>query len=508
MPPMNPFPSRDQTEEERKAIYKSQHRVWLFTFYNIDEQGARLVSFLRNRWESEEIVDYFLGFEKCPTTGTQHCHVGVRFPTPKRYNEVRGLLSDNNLTGWKAPMKGTWEQAKAYAWKEKDEPYLSEEYFSPRFEEKFRSTREQQRAAGSGSRSKRGRPVLTEEQAKMVLSGRADECLRFLDAEEAAQLAPKMKELLSVSPARTYAPLVVWCYGPTRAGKSLFASWTANADHRRSVHFQGADDNVKFWNGYTQQEILVFDEAREANLPFQLFLRIANHLPLIVEVKNAYVHLNSPLIVVTSPLPPWKFWTGTVDQPGHAMDIGQAMRRICVVSQFFPKDPERKLVMSSYPPWKETTAPTLFLSQTDQDVGDLMERHKTKLTRILERSHTLEEIGQKLTPSNEYSVLKQTKISPWRISTPSAGIVALPVLERNFVLKGNQELSADEDAHWSKKIRLPVGMSDENTDEVVKDMHDDKNFMLQYVVDWVWLETATQASLFRHYYADVVFPGY
>lgn len=486
----NPFPDRVNHTDISKLV-KVRVCNWLFTAYNLEEQGTRFLSWLENRFNTGEIKEYFWGVEKCPSTQTQHAHGGIRFATKMRFNVLKQVLEDSNLRAWLSPMNGTWKQAQDYAWKERLPDYPTQDYFNPRFVHGTKKT--------SGDSQNRKQQSFSEELCELILEGRTEEALEQMSATQAVRLAPKIKDALSLTPSRCYMPLVVWLYGPTGTGKSLLGAWLGrNKDIQ--THWQGLEENLKFWNGYTQQEAVVLDEARESSLPFQTFLRIANHAPYQVEVKNSSANLTSPLIIVTSPSPPWSFWKETIDEDGHPMDINQIMRRIGLVVKLMASNHPHRTVQTKKKLWESTpTAPSFnpavsdprvwsegFLQSVVEDVGLLH-------TLLEENSETW-----KWSPSTETQ-------APMILTSVQSTVLRL-VEERIIRLPGNAHALAElnpqseEKLHWKKRIRLPKGMAEEDKDEILNDLGRDKLFRVKFVLEWKHLDDMTRVKLYDHYF--------
>jgi len=105
----------------------------------------------------------------------------------------------------------------------------------------------------------------------------------------------QMREIrqLYLLPRRTQ-PRAIFLQGPTGCGKSLICSILSDL---KPCYFK---NDSKWWCGYEQQEVVVWDEFRRCDAG--LYLNMINHLPFQVETKGGMVHLNSWLFVFTSNL--------------------------------------------------------------------------------------------------------------------------------------------------------------------------------------------------------------
>jgi len=482
-------------------FYKAVSKKWIFTAYDLDEQATKWAHFLRDSFHSGLITDYFWGTEECPTTGTRHMHIGLQFPENKRYTAVKRLLIDHGLHAWLENMKGDWLQAKKYAFK--DQETASEvgwpvKRFECQEKSKFRTTVPQ----SAGSR-KRAAPMLSNESAQLILSGQVLQAIENLSALEAIRAQKYVKEAMEIVPQRALEPVIVWVYGPTQTGKTTFAEWSANKS-QVPVHWQGLEENAKFWNGYVGQEVVVLDEARERNLPFQTFLRLATRAPFQVELKNSYRPMDSPLIFVTAPCPPWHFWTGTVNQRGHVMDIEQVMGRITIVMELLPREsvddllvvPLRFLDGNLIP----GQAPTMISSHTEDTVESAKARFKKNVDAASE--------GQSDLPGFLTSL--STNVAPAQMVEEGRMWKALPVVTRTITMTASscvtQSLEAENDENvqipWAKKVRLPQRLSAQDRMHVLKSLAEDKSYDLKFVVHSRRIKSEAQEVLLRHYYGN------
>lgn len=130
--------------------------------------------------------------------------------------------------------------------------------------------------------------------------------LRFLILAEPYLYKPKLSKRSCI-----------WCYGETGTGKSHFAkTYTDLSD----IYFK--DVESKWWDGYTNQSVVVFDELRADCFKINYMLRLLDDLPLRVEYKGGTVPLRCETIIITSPLNPMEMY-GKCNEK-----IEQLMRRI------------------------------------------------------------------------------------------------------------------------------------------------------------------------------------
>ncbi len=79
--------------------------------------------------------------------------------------------------------------------------------------------------------------------------------------------------------------------------------------------------NLKWWQGYENEDIVLIDDFRRDFCTFHELLRILDRYPYIVQVKYGHRHLNSPYIFIITPHSPY-------DTYSTREDIQQLIRRI------------------------------------------------------------------------------------------------------------------------------------------------------------------------------------
>lgn len=118
---------------------------------------------------------------------------------------------------------------------------------------------------------------------------------------------------------RNFKPKVIWIFGKSGSGKTKYIF-----DRHDPADIWMAPDDIKYFNGYENQKVAVFDDFR-GHCKFNEFLRILDRYPMTANVKGTYKKFNSEIIYVTSirhPSLTWKF----LDEDEEPME--QLMRRI------------------------------------------------------------------------------------------------------------------------------------------------------------------------------------
>lgn len=117
---------------------------------------------------------------------------------------------------------------------------------------------------------------------------------------------------------RSEKPQVWWVWGATGVGKT---KWAVELSPES---FYIKDAGTKWWDGYTQQEVIIIDDFRNWEKGDSDLLRLLDRYPYTAEVKGGHVKINSPTIVITSDRPPEKIW----DSKGY---LAQLRRRVEVM---------------------------------------------------------------------------------------------------------------------------------------------------------------------------------
>ena len=117
------------------------------------------------------------------------------------------------------------------------------------------------------------------------------------DATERALYRNIVKDSLEIRD-QNKKPLVILVFGDAGTGKSRLCS-----NQFKPIDTFITLSNLKWFNGYLQQSICVFEDFRlndwtNASLPY--FLRLIDRYQMTVEVKGSTVQFNSPFIMVNT----------------------------------------------------------------------------------------------------------------------------------------------------------------------------------------------------------------
>lgn len=494
------------TDDGGSQIYKKQSTNWVLTVFDPDRNAVPLVDLLDNLHSSGDLLGYFWGCEECPTTQRLHIHVGLKFPHNWRYNKLTSLLSSAGIDCWKQPMRGTFEEAKAYAFKgfgEEDDRFPIPMHHAVMPPESQRGS-----SSSSDTQSRTKKRRLTEQQATMLLTGDTATLFGQLDPQTVLDNRRAIKESMELVPQRSIAPVVVWIYGATGTGKSTFVEALAQRLNL-SAHWQGTEENANFWNGYHGQEIVVLEEARETTLPFQMFLRLAQNKPYNVNIKTTHRAMDSPLIIVTAPSPPWLFWKGTVNQPGHSMDINQVMRRINVVVEMLSPSESRTHLVDLLRPWEANAVfndpqPQLSL---DQQQAALLFRHVLSGHQGFVPQENILNFGDNFEMPNasECDISLSSMRTVAAVTHPMTKYAALPVVTRTITLTGSlsaQMYLEEAPIHWTETIRMPSGMAEEAQRALIEAVCSERVLTMKFCVRSRSIDQPSQEVMLDHYFDE------
>lgn len=112
-------------------------------------------------------------------------------------------------------------------------------------------------------------------------------------------------------------PSTIWLWGAAGVGKTKLAYDQMPHDE---IYVK---DSTKWWDGYTQQQCILIDDF-DGEWPYRDFLRMLDRYPYQGQYKGGYVHINSPIIIITCEHAPHHFW--------HGNELAQVERRLSIVT--------------------------------------------------------------------------------------------------------------------------------------------------------------------------------
>lgn len=232
-----------------------QCKSWIGTSYE-DSMNMTHVDISYARWQRE----------KCPTTNREHFQFFVHFSRKKRLLGVRSIL------GMTVHVEPSNDPVAAIAYCCKEETRID------------------------GPWEVGMNPHAVKES--VMASLKRQRVVELLEAQptlwRSVKALMEIKNML-LGPRVRGPELVILLTGKTGTGKTKIA--------QRIAEFVGNTyykNNTNWWNGYEQQELIVWDEFRGYDLAEML--SVINYIPHQVQTKGGAVHLNSKAMIFTSNL--------------------------------------------------------------------------------------------------------------------------------------------------------------------------------------------------------------
>jgi hypothetical protein len=116
---------------------------------------------------------------------------------------------------------------------------------------------------------------------------------------------------------------VVWIYGKTGTGKTMYAMNQCGDDCWKS------NKTLEWFDGYSGEKNVLFDEFRSSKCSYEYLLELLDQYTMRVPVKGSHVNWLAENIYITSPYPPEKVYPQTLFDEHNSID--QLMRRITTV---------------------------------------------------------------------------------------------------------------------------------------------------------------------------------
>lgn len=256
---------------------------WCYTLNNYTEDEVKFLKELPCKV-------HYCGYEVGEKKGTPHLQGYIVFNTNKRFSTVKKI---NKRISWKLA-KGNDEDNYIYCFKEKNECININ-------------------LKAQGKRTDLEKVIDLIKQKKTIKEI-ANECPReYIKYHNGIEKLRRLQE-----EDRDFKPYVEWIWGPSESGKTRLI-------REKEKNLWMSLKNLKWWDGYENQEAVVFDDFRKDFCTFHELLRILDRYPYRVEVKGGSVPLNSKRMYITSCYHP-------EDVYNTREDIYQLTRRIDVIT--------------------------------------------------------------------------------------------------------------------------------------------------------------------------------
>ncbi len=172
-----------------------------------------------------------------------------------------------------------------------------------------------------GTRSNPGKRRDTDVAREMVTDGkRLREIIQVVSSYQALRFATELIKFQP--PPKRVPPIIFWLSGSTRTGKTRWAHDRALELRLEVCSIMGIDKSIYF-DPYTDQMFVLFDDFRPTRMPFNMLLNLTDRYPTKVRVMYGFTDWLPEVIVFTCPY--------TIDECFKARcdeDIGQFTARI------------------------------------------------------------------------------------------------------------------------------------------------------------------------------------
>lgn len=278
-----------------------QGRRFVFTLNNYASSDLTSIQEFAN---SEDCVYLCYGLEEAPTTGTPHVQGYFSIRRPQRVTTIGRRYG--STFPWMTRARydlasGTRIQNKHYCFKTRPGDTPNQHTFES--DQDVQGQRTDIQLAVQTLRE-RGLQATAQDHPEVYVKYHGG--LRSLQEQLLGHREPSEQ------------PTVLWFYGPTGCGKTREAFRIAD---EFGLSIWKSSDTLRWWPGYSQQDMALFDDFRKDFCTFHRLLTLLDRYPTTVEVKGGHVNLKSELFIITSPYPPWQVYE-------TREDVGQLMRRI------------------------------------------------------------------------------------------------------------------------------------------------------------------------------------
>lgn len=269
-----------------KGLKTKPSRSWFYTLNNYTEAQKR-------KFENLDCLVHICGNET-GDSGTPHLQGCVTFKTPKRFAAMKRI---EPRAHWEIPLN--IEAARNYCLKDNDAFIRDNRKQGARTDLKL-----------ACDMLKEGKPM------RDVVDAFPDTYVKFHNG--LLNFSTYQKQV-----PRTDPPEVYWFFGPTGTGKTAAVHAMAGG-----APLWISDGGLEYFNGYTDQKLVLFDDFRGDSRHFAKILRLFDRYPISVNVKHGHREWNPTKIFVTTPFAPADSY------PGLSEDLGQLVRRITYIVEF------------------------------------------------------------------------------------------------------------------------------------------------------------------------------
>lgn len=286
-----------ELQKKEKTLYQSKR--WTITFW---PENAKKTP--KEIYESSDMSFMIYGEEICPHTKKLHYQMYVEFEKRKTLGPLQELFG---MGHYLRASKGNWKSNVKYTSKDGNVTTYGQPYTQ-------------------------GHNALALPAARDIFEGkRTWKEVIDDDFQMVHQYKNTMKWYINECRneiKKNWKPKVVVRFGRTGTGKSKWV-WDKYPDLYKYVY-----NNGNWWQGYTGQEIVMFEEFR-GQLPFGFMLDLLDYYPVQVQQKGGdNVQFVAKKVFICSPVHPREWYKNMEDREGK---IDQLLRRIDLIIDLSPR---------------------------------------------------------------------------------------------------------------------------------------------------------------------------
>lgn len=274
------------------AENKTRSRGWCFTQHNYNDSigngltPLRVINNILREYQENGIKYMIVGKEICPTTKAKHLQGYLFFKNARHFKAVKKLF---HITVRLVSANGSPKQNQKYCSKEGN--YVEK-----------------------GDVPQAGARTDIYEALETAKTGVTYQELLEKHPEVVVKYNNSMTKILDLyTTKRNQPPWVAWVWGSTGCGKTRYATEI----EPESYYIK---DHSIWWNGYSQQKVIIIDDFETWN--FRDLLRLLDRYPYQGQIKGGYIQINSPKIVITCDREPKDCFIG------YKKELPQLLRRI------------------------------------------------------------------------------------------------------------------------------------------------------------------------------------
>lgn len=274
---------------ESSSPGKKSCRAWCGTCNNYTENDEEFYKNLKN----DKSVTYFVMGYEVGESGTPHLQMFIYFKQAKSFSVMCNKYCKDQPTHWRNMRTNHYDSAN---YCRKDGKFIE-----------------------FGEQPKQGGRSDLDAAAQMVKDGKSmieigEKCPGVM-----MRYSKGIQTLINLQyKPRTVAPQFYWFWGESGSGKTYTVEQIAKKPE--DIYMKA---NTKWWEGYKQQQIVLFDEY-DGWLKIRDLNQLLSHHTHQVEVKGGSIEFNSPIIIITSDRPPHEVYGKTAT----GREFKQLYRRI------------------------------------------------------------------------------------------------------------------------------------------------------------------------------------